>query len=203
MCILTILSCGLLVLAVCAVEADSWVQPSIAKYTSKSGDYSFTVEPLLVSHMFSFIEKSTHGADVDTSSECPKGRLVSPSGEVVWERKLVNEVAPVSALVSAEGRFVVTFDNWFSGGYGSDVVAIYGQSGQVILEFSLGDIVGYQRVSKFPRSISSRWWSGHHEFESEDVLLLSVLAEGSDFYSDERKFDTVRIRLEDGAVLAQ
>lgn len=37
--ILAILSCVLLVLSPCSVEADSWVQPSIAKYTSISGDY--------------------------------------------------------------------------------------------------------------------------------------------------------------------
>lgn len=199
-----ILTCALLVFAPCAVKADSWMQPGIKNYTSKSGDYSFTVEPLLFgSQLFLFKERSTGGSDVSADSEYPKGRLVSQSGEVLWERKLVNEVAPVSALVSADGRFVVPFDNWYSIGYGSDVVVIYGQSGQLIRKLSLGDIVGPWRVSDFSGSIGSKWWSGVHQFESEEFLSLSVLAEGSDFLSDEPKFESIRVRLEDGAVVAQ
>ncbi|MDO9319843.1 MAG: hypothetical protein Q7V56_16835 [Gammaproteobacteria bacterium] len=200
----TILTCALLVLAPCTVEADSWVQPEIKTYPSKADGYSFTVEPRLFgSQLFPFKERSTGRADVGADSEYPKGRLVSPSGEVLWERKLVNEVSPVNALVSAGGRYVVTFDNWSSIGYGSDVVVIYGQSGQLIRKLSLGDIVGPRRVSEFPISIGSRWWSGDHQFESEEFLSLSVLAGGSDFFSDEPKFESIRVRLEDGVVVAQ
>ena len=199
--ILSIVTVGILMFAQWPADADSWAQPRIANYTSQSGGHTFTVEPLLDGQKFSRIVTSAARQDVATNAEYPKGRLVAPSGEVLWERKLVNDVAPVNALVSADGRFVITFDNWFRAGYGSDVMVIYGQSGQVIREFSLGDIVGYQRVSKFPRSISSREWSGDHEFESEEILSLRVLAERSDLFSEERKFETIRIRLEDGVVL--
>lgn len=200
----TILVCGLLVLAPCAVEADSWAQPRVKKYTSASGGYSFTVEPLLPDNQLLYFEERSEGkADAGANSEYPKGRLVAPSGEVLWERKLVNQVSPVSALVSAGGRFVITFDNWYSVGHGSDVVVIYGQSGQVIRRLSLGDIVGRRRASQFPSSISSIWWSGDHRFESEEYLSLSVLAEGSEPHSDEPRFESVRVRLEDGEVVAQ
>lgn len=200
----TILACGLLVLAPCAVKGDSWAPPAVKEYTSDSGDYSFTVEPLLPgTPLFSFEGRSTGQADVGADSEYPKGRLVSPSGEVLWERKLVNEVAPASALVSASGRFVVTFDNWYSLGYGSNVVVIYGQRGQVIRKHSLGDIVGPQRASEFQRSISSIWWSGEHRFESAEFLSLSVVAEGTEFPSEGQRFESIRVRLEDGEVVAE
>jgi len=194
----------LLLLAPCAVLADSWVQPEIRTYTSQSGDYAFTVEPRLAgSQMFSFVQNSNGAGPVATDYEYPKGRLVSRAGNLLWERKLVNAVSPVSALVSAGGQFVVTFDNWNSGGIGPDVVVIYGSSGQVIRALSLGDIIGPQRASTLPRSISSRWWAGEHRFESEEILLLSVLAEGSDFRSGQPQFESIRIRLVDGAVMDQ
>lgn len=199
-----ILASGLLALAPCTVAADSWALPGIETYVSETGDFSFTVEPLaLASQLSYFEEKSKGNADVGAASEYPKGRLVSKSGEVLWERKLVNEVSPVSALVSADGRYVVTFDNWHSVGYGSDVVVIYGPSGRLIRKLSLEDLVGPQRAADFPRSVSSIWWSGEHRFASDEVLTLSVVAKGSDPHGDDSKFESVQVELEDGMVLAR
>ncbi len=48
---------------------------------------------------------------------------------------------------------------------------------------------------------ASRWWAGEHSFESPQVLALKVFAEGSDILSKQPKFDVVRVRLQDGAVL--
>ncbi len=72
----------------------------------------------------------------------PKGRLVTASGALVWERTLPNEVAPASALVSSDARFVVTFDNWGALGHGPHVVVIYDADGQLIRSLSLSDIAG-------------------------------------------------------------
>jgi hypothetical protein len=81
---------------------------------------------------------------------------------------LSNDVSPVEALVSEDGQFVVTLDNWGSIGYGDDVLAIYCQFGQ-IAEYSLEEIVGdvanrqgtdslFQLID---HSVSSRHWRNH------------------------------------------
>jgi len=176
--------------------------PGVETYTSESGSYSFTVEPLPLDSQLSYFEEKSKGtADVGAASTYPKGRLASQSGDILWKRKLVNEVAPVEALVSADGSYVVTFDNWHSVGYGDDVVVIYGRSGELIRSLSLADIVGAERASDFPRSVSSIWWSGKHRLESGDVLGLSIVAKGADPHGEEPKFETVRVRLKDGVVL--
>ncbi len=199
-----ILACGLLGLAPWSVYADSWALPEIEKYTSESGEYSFTVEPLPLSSQLSYFEEKTKGtADVGSESKYPKGRLVSSSGEVLWERKLVNEVSPVSALVSSSGHFVITFDNWHSVGIGPGVVVIYGESGQVIRTLALEDVVGPEWASDLPRSVSSIWWSGNHTIESDEFLSLSVVAMGSNPHGDNAVFESIRVRLKDGAVVAQ
>ncbi len=74
----------LLALLSFAVRADSWLPPSVRNYPSATSGHVFIVEPNLMS-----------GA----VAEFPKGRLVTASGELVWERRLLNAVAPVSALV--------------------------------------------------------------------------------------------------------
>jgi len=197
-----LLASVLLVFSPCIVMADSWVPPTIKSYTSITGEYVFTVTPEPLSNQPFIVPKlSQETSEIQTESEYPKGRLVTASGDVLWERRLVNEVSPVSAIVSADGQYVVTFDNWYVGGYGSDVVVIYGKSGGLIRDFSLGDIVGLRRVSDLPRSIDTRLWAGEHRFESKDFLLLSVLADGADFYSNEPTFESIRVRLEDGVVI--
>lgn len=176
----------LLALLAFAVRADSWLPPSVRHYPSATSGHVFIVEPNLMS-----------GA----VAEFPKGRLVTASGELVWERRLLNEVAPVSALVSADARFVVTFDNWQAVGYGRHVLVIYDADGQLIRSLTLSDIVGASGVKRFRASIGSRWWAGEHHFESPQVLALQVYAEGSSIIDAQPRFDIVRVRLQDGAVL--
>lgn len=70
-----------------------------------------------------------------------------------WTAPLSNRVAPVSALVSDSGRYVVTFDNWDQVGYGDDVVAVYdGSNGTLLwkyrLEVPAGGLGGSMRWTK-------------------------------------------------------
>jgi len=175
-----------LVLLGLTVQADSWVPPQVRDYASASGEYVLTVEP--------------QGA-TGTNALQPRGRLVTASGAVLWERSLVNAVAPVNALVAADGRYVVTFDNWGAIGYGPDVVVIYGPSGELIRALSLTDILGASRVARLRGSIDSRWWAGEHRFESAQVLALSVLADGEDFFNAAPRYDTLRLQLDTGTLI--
>jgi len=101
-----------------------------------------------------------------------------------WTATLSNSVAPVSALVSDSGRYVVTFDNWHQVGYGNDVVAVYdGSNGKPLLKYRLEDLLNNEELCQVKCSVSSRWWArGRHELdESGDRLILhSVSAKAID-----------------------
>ena len=87
------------------------------------------------------------------------------TGRVLWAQPLSNAVAPVEALVSDTGRYVVTFDNWHSLGYGPNVVVIYGAEGQLLRSFSLEDLLSEAELRLVFRTVSSRWWPGESGLE--------------------------------------
>jgi hypothetical protein len=61
-------------------------------------------------------------------------------GDRVWQRALVNEAAPLYALVRDDGRFVVTLDEFRRGG-ARHAVVIYGAEGQLLRHFLLQDLL--------------------------------------------------------------
>jgi hypothetical protein len=87
------------------------------------------------------------------------------TGQQLWTATLSNKVSPVEALVSDDGKYVVTLDNWHRVGYGEDVVAFYGKGGQV-KKYSLEEIAGdiaeglgpVRFFQLFDHSVSSRMW---------------------------------------------
>lgn len=58
----------------------------------------------------------------------------------VWERPLVNDVAPVQAAVRNDGRFVITLDEHRRGG-ARHAVVIYGPRGELLRHFLLPDLL--------------------------------------------------------------
>jgi hypothetical protein len=94
----------------------------------------------------------------------------------VWRRELINDVSPVSALVSRDGRYVVTFDNWHSMGYGKSAIVLYGPGGALRASFALSDFLTPKQMARLPRSISSLRWGGwHHLDDREEHLVLEIL----------------------------
>lgn len=93
-----------------------------------------------------------------------------------WTAPLSNRVAPVSALVSDSGRYVVTFDNWHQVGYGDDVVAVFdGSNGTLLWKYRLEDVLSNEELCQIKCSVSSRWWArGKHAMdEGRDRLILN------------------------------
>lgn len=94
----------------------------------------------------------------------------------VWNRPLLNNVAPVHAIVSPAGRGV-TFDNWHAMGYGNNVVVIYDHAGQPVRAMALADFLPEPWVNALPRSVSSVWWGDGHHFSADGTqLILRVVA---------------------------
>ena len=196
----------LLALAVCGTPAlaDSWAPPSKQTYMSPSGSARLTVTPRGLSGALPFFEDKVGGRE--PAGQAP-GEAVQPRGLVevkgrdgrwtrLWEGPLVNDVAPVSALVSDDGRRAVTFDNWHMTGWGDDVVVVYDETGRSLAAHGLDDVLPPEYVGALPRSVSSIRWSGAHRLSEDGArLILQVVVPSA---ADERRYVELEIDLVDG-----
>jgi len=211
------LSIGARVLVLLALSgmsclADSWRLPAREKYCSRNRQFCFEVTPKKLESQLKFFEdksqgKENAGSPAGLKDNFCKGSLYkvgeSKTRHVLWSKRLVNEVAPVSALVSDSGDYVVTFDNWHSVGYGPDVVVIYGPGGKLITQRGLTDFLNRDELIRLDRSVSSIWWAGdepqHYIEESAHVLVLIVVlglkVNDEIFFHPGSKSETRKIRI--------
>lgn len=180
--------------------ADSWGLPDTETYLSPDGQVRLTVIPRAISNQLEYfddllLKKEQAGQDPKSQQTSARGvleRKTRTGWTVIWDRALVNNVAPVTALTANSGRYVVTFDNWHSVGFGDHVVVIYGPDGSVIRSLSLEDFLPADYVKALPRSISSIYWSGKHRISNDEkTLILKVVFPatvdlGSQSYTDVR-----------------
>lgn len=61
-------------------------------------------------------------------------------GREIWNRQLVNDVAPVYGAVSDDGKFTVTLDEYRRGG-ARNALVIYGDDGKLLRHFVLPDLL--------------------------------------------------------------
>lgn len=178
-----------------AALADSWESPSTKVYSSKTEQYRFTVVPA------GLTARDQTGKPKDPC----KGRLErrTPRGghELVWERQLVNPVSPVNALVSSNGKYVVTFDNWHHVGRGQHVVVIYGPEGKLVRDMALTDFLTAEQILRLRKSVSSTWWGDGHSLDArEENLVLRVVKAGGMFAPEVKpEHFEVRVLLKDGS----
>lgn len=187
-------------MAASPARADSWAPPEIATYVSANGQYRLTVVPRELDSQLAYFEAKVRGETLP-EPEGPLGRLERLDGGQwvpVWSRALVNEVAPVKALVSDEGQRVVTFDNWHSVGHGDHVVVFYDADGGLLRSMRLDQIIPAYFIDGLPASTSSiRWRSGEPRFVG-GMLELAV-SEARQESGEEGNFP-VRIALADAAI---
>ncbi|MGB7070500.1 MAG: energy transducer TonB [Pyrinomonadaceae bacterium] len=160
------------------------------------------VEPKKLESQLAFFqdkvdEKNNAGAVKGIPDNFCKGSF-SAKGKRLWNVRLDNEVSPVSALISDNGDYVITFDNWHGVGYGDNVVAIYnGQTGTLIKKLGLSDFLTESDIYNLPASTSSIHWHGTHQIDYvKSELILKVVKPAK----DEQFFD-IRVNLKDGKIL--
>lgn len=140
-----------------AALADQWGIPEpVREVTSANGRYLLR----LVSGVPFGRGATSQAIVVERSSDSPD--------RVVARLALENRVAPVDAYVTDDGRYVVTLDDWDRVGYGDAVAAFYNHQGLIkkyALEEMLAGVDGLgerptsrELWSRFPHSVSSRWW---------------------------------------------
>ncbi len=200
-----------LLLAPTLALADSWMPPHRKDYFSSDNAYSFTVLPRESDNSLSSFEDRVAGRGQVGQRKGGQGYCLGvlwkwkadgSAGEV-WRQDLRNNVAPASAMVSTSGDYVVTFDNWYSTGYGKNTIVIYGPGGKFVREFALGDLLPEAAVNALPRSVSSIWWGQDHSFDtSGKYLVLRIVSNGKMPYKADAQFREIHIELATGRVVA-
>jgi hypothetical protein len=203
-------------LALCALaaagfaHADKWALPTEQQVLSANGTARVTIAPRALSSQLDYFSDATHGKD--KPGQAPGARNASAHVEVrgadgrwrtLWRGPLVNDVAPVSALLADDGSHLVTFDNWHTAGYGEDVVVIYDAAGKVVRQWSLAKLLSPAYVATLPHSVSSIWWRGKDSaiVDGGRTLLIDVVVPGSQPANGERTA-ALLVALRDGLVVA-
>ena len=190
----TLVSALVFAFIVTSACADSWMAAKVATYTSSRGDYRLTVFP----------RKPTRAPSNEQSGcESTLEKLVGEKYEVLWRKPLVNEVSPVSAIVSDRDGSFVTFDNWYGMGKGDDVIVIYTGEGEMLKKFALTDIMSQNEYDHLLRTVSSIMWSGKHELDyDQKVLNVRIVLSGRDGNTT-NNYRTIRIRLDTAEIIEE
>lgn len=143
----------------CVLYADTWEYPSAKEYTSLNGNFVVKIEPSPRRFPRQKAPKKAPRAEVF--------KIENDTKVFLWQTSLINGVAPVKTIISEDGEFIITLDNWHRVGRGDTVVVFYNREGlictlsleAIVSSFSQGRKISYSKY--FPISVSSHWWRGH------------------------------------------
>ncbi len=172
-----------------AAHADSWLPPKPSvTYESLSGDARFIV---------------TASPRSDSLITCRGAAWIKSSDSEwrqLWDKPLQNRLSPVTAVVANGGWRIVTFDNYYSVGYGDEVIVFYNETGDLIKKYALEDLLSKEELDRVPRSVSSRWWRSQVRLdEALGVLTVDVVQS----YADKRSIKSISFDLGNGGILSR
>ncbi len=188
-----------------AVIADSWMPPSTEIFLSANQKSRVTITPRDLDSPLEYFrdkvnEKEDPGLPQDARNlqALAVVEMKSDTGEwvFVWKTDLVNEIAPVSAIVSDDGSHLVTFDNWHSVGYGPSAIVYYNQKEGLKRQFDLSYFLPTYYIEALPRSVSSRSWKKGDATIEGDILRLEIIVPSRDSEFDRKKIETVGFQID-------
>jgi hypothetical protein len=201
----------LLLLIASPVHSDTWSLPTPMTYTSREGQFRLTVFPRRLAGQLRYFEDSVEGRELagqklgeQPRCEAVLEKLVADHYEQLWRKPLVNDVAPVNALVSDLDGAFVTFDNWHSMGWGENTIVVYSGSGDVRKRLQLTDFLSEKEFEQLPRSVSSIHWSGEHYLDNSDPPIVHLEVITREKYKRDRvdrDIKNVKIRLDTGEIV--
>lgn len=205
--LLSLAALGIAVIMLCfgsAARADSWAPPERRETLSVNGQFRFTAYPASDGKVRAFHkdEGKSHSAVRPSATGRLERKRARGGWETVWKAPLANLIAPTDALVTDDGRYVVTFDNWYSTGHGENVIVIYRADGSIVRSMTLTDLVPDYYKDVLSHSVSSIFWRDHAELSPNgQVVSVDVFEAGATFLSETSSV-RFRIALEDGTVTA-
>lgn len=172
-------------------HADSWSLPTKSRHYSPNRTYRLDIVPRPLESQLAFFSDKVKGAE--PAGNPPGSVRVGPSATLRRKRgalyrtvarfPLLNDVAPVTTLISDRGDFIVTLDDWHSRGHGSDTIVIYRGDGSPVAALALRDILTEGDILNLRRSVSSiDWWDSARidQDSAELVLLVSARRRGGE-----------------------
>ncbi len=118
------------------------------------------------------------GRPTSSKARAARGTLLSRgetgSTERLWDRPLVNDVAPLHALVRDDGRFVITLDEYRRGG-ARHALVIYGPQGALLRHFTLPDLLQRSDWPHVRVDGSTVSWLDEAEFTFDDKSQQFVI----------------------------
>lgn len=193
---------ALVLIASCQLRlgADSWALPTVFNHDSNNGGFRIQVQPRVLARQLEYFSEELGSKAGSPRSEHHAWATVSRRHWYGFRREarfqLVNDVAPVKALISNDGAYVVTIENWHMVGQGPNVVVIYKGDGSLVGKLALTDIFTSRDINTFPESTSSIWWGdGHYIDDAHQELVLRALSNGDVRPSLSPTYGEVRIEL--------
>jgi TonB family protein len=192
------------------VNADTWTLPKKEKYYSPNKMFYLEVTPKKLESQLKYFKdkveiKENAGAVSKGENNRATGSFYARRADGGYTKKcefpLVNEVSPVSAVVSSKGDYFVTFDNWHGAGYGDDAIVIYRSNGALIKKLGLEDLLTEGDIETLPHSVSSIGWGGKHYLDANGLLVLKIVSDGKSPWQDDATFHEMKIELATGRPL--
>lgn len=132
------------------VRADSWLPPPVEKiYESAAQDARLIVTVL---------DKKTDSLFRSRGLLQLKDSAAESGWRTRWNEPLQNPLSPLTVLVSDGGWRVITLDNYYTVGFGDEVVVFYDENGKLLKKYSLEMLLQEKDMARIPRTVSSRWW---------------------------------------------
>ena len=174
--------------------ADSWFPASTKSVESPDHQYRFTMTPRALSNNLAYFEdavaKKAKPGQLPGHATSARGRLEYRTADgrwlTVWEKPLINDVAPVDFIVAPSGQIVATLDNWHFVGRGEHVLVFYGPDGALIRSLKLSDLLPDYYIKALPSSVSSTHWRSDVAFDSNGRLVIPIV-QPTDDQSDDSK----------------
>jgi hypothetical protein len=140
----TLVVLGVLAAATGVARADDWAAPTTKYVKSDSGRFRAVVVP----------------GDPGGKKHAGSVTLFDDRDPVhpkkLYQRKLVNEIAPVQILL-ADGGQLVTIDEWSHAGFAHSIV-LYDRKGKTVVDCSLEQLLLPDELKSVDETESSRWW---------------------------------------------
>ncbi len=174
-------------------KADTWDNPRIKTYYSENKEFKLIIIPQKTSdkyYLWDYYKTNKHPqtkkilkqkekfmrsiSEHDTIRIPCTGELYQINGTdsvLIWKRPLLNEVCPVYAIVANDGSSIVTFDNWYSTGYGVNVFVVYDEKGNAKKTYKLEEISPFP-LNDYSMSISSLYWRKDVRYIDNDRIEI-------------------------------